>query len=168
MIVMVIVACSTPKRGGEPNGTGSATMDKTMKRDGGTSTVFVRGVAVVPVDKLVAWLDAQKLDGKPRLLRFPIVLSKASGEFDISSARLGADPAALVVYANDAALGNGLADRAISACKGREICAFWVEGYWQGKQELGYQVDVMRVQATIGPEELASATQVEVEGETGN
>lgn len=167
--VVAVVACSAPKAVPPTNGSGSTTVDKTMKPDGGGSaTTFEKATPVVPTEQLIAWLEGQKLDGKARLLRFPIVLTKGAAKFDTSKARLGADPAALVVYANDSALGNGLADRAMSACKGQPTCAFWVEGYWRGKQDLGYQVDVMKVQSTIAPGDLAGANHVQVEGETGN
>ncbi|MEO8701052.1 MAG: hypothetical protein ABI867_13470 [Kofleriaceae bacterium] len=135
-------------------------MDKTLKHDaGGASTTFEQRIAVTPTATLITWLDGQLLDGKPRLLKLPIVLT---GDFDISKARIGGAADALTVYANDSALGNGLADR----CKGPTSCGFWVEGYWRGKQELGYQVDVMKVQGPIA--DLAQADHVQVEGETGN
>ena len=79
-------------------------------------------------------------------------------------ARIGS----LEVYANDAALGMGLADRARSKCKGADQCAFWVEGYWRGKAEDSYQFDVTKVGEPIAVTELAAASFVEVEGESGN
>jgi hypothetical protein len=159
-VALALAAC------GKPATNGSTHVDKPLKPDDGGAT-FERGIAVTPTEPLLAWLDAQKRDGQPRLLRLPIVLAGGEfGGFDVSKARIGADPAALTVYANDAALGVGLADRATTACKDGASCGFWVEGYWRGSGDLGYQVDVMRIHGVI--DDLATAGRVEVEGEAGN
>ena len=138
-------------------------MDMTKKPDQGGGA-FVRGTSVTPTDQLIAWFDQQKRNGEPRLTRVPLVLKKGQVGFSTRGARIGS----LEVYANDAALGMGLADRARSKCKGADQCAFWVEGYWRGKAEDSYQFDVTKVGEPIAVTELAAASFVEVEGESGN
>lgn len=131
------------------------------------SAAFERGAALSPKDKLVEWLDGQKLDGKPRLLRLPIVLSRGQVGFDISKVKIGAGADALEVYANDSSLGVGLGDRADNQCGDAATCAFRVEGYWRGKQTAGLQFDVNKAEP-LAPDALAAATHAEVEGESGN
>jgi hypothetical protein len=56
-------------------------VDKTKSSErSGPPTRFDHGVAVVPTDKVIAWLDSQKLDGSPRLLQVPVVLTRATGK----------------------------------------------------------------------------------------
>lgn len=107
-------------------------------------------VELAPVDGLRAWLDAT--GAEPVVL--PIVLTRGATGFDIGGARVGAGPDALVVYANDAALGIGLADRAGSACPGAERCAFVVEARFRGVVDERLEIDVMRVVSRV---EIADA-----------
>lgn len=140
-----------------------------MKTPGtkGSQPTFEKGVALSPADKLVAWMEAQQRDGKPRLLRLPIVLPQGTIGFDIAKARIGTAADAVEVYANDGALGIGLADRGAKACGEAATCAFRVEGYWRGKQLGGLQFDVMKAEH-LPADQLAGATFAEVEGESGN
>ena len=140
-------------------------MNKTTQK--GPGATFEKGASLSPADKLVSWLDGQKLDGKPRLLRLPIVLSRGQMGFDTSKVKVGVGTDALEVYANDAALGEGLADRAETKCGDAAICAFRVEGYWRGKQAAGLQFDVNKAEP-LSADALAGATFAEVEGESGN
>jgi hypothetical protein len=133
---------------------------------GGSKATFVRGVATSPKDDLHKWLETQKLDGKPRLLRVPIILAKGATGYDISKARIGSGGDALEVYANDSSLGVGLADRASQICKNDEpTCGFWVEGYWSN--EAGPEIGVRKAEP-IPVDQLKAAMFVEVEGEGGN
>jgi hypothetical protein len=130
---------------------------------GDSPKTFVRGPAVIPADKLVVWLDRQQADGKPRLVRLPVVLKRQAVGFSIHGARVGVGPDALEIYCNDAALGIGLADRARSPCTEEPQCAMWLEGYWRGKKDGDYTFDVVRVHAPIAPADLAAADYAEVE-----
>ncbi len=163
------VAVDNPTGGGSQavdHGSGSMN-PKTPGR--GSKSTFVRGASLTPADKLVTWLDSQQLDGKPRLLRLPIVLPKGPGGYDISKARLGPTTDALEVYANDASLGVGLGDRARQACKDSNAptCAFWVEAYWKGKQLGGLEIDV-KTADVLPADQVSGATFAEVESESGN
>lgn len=140
-------------------------MHKTPDDGGGT---FVRGAAVKPATELAAWLDKQQRDGKPRLVRLPVVLKPGNVGFTTRGARVGAGDDALELYANDASLGVGLADRARKQCADKPQCAFWLDGYWRGKVDGGYQLDVVRVHAPIAADAIAAASHAEVEGESGN
>lgn len=130
---------------------------------------FVRGVALSPADALIAWIERQRFDGEPRLLRLPLILARGDHGFDLGSARIGPAVDAVVVHASDAALGIGLADRAHTACRGTDArrCGFLVEAYWRGEREGRYELAVMRADL-LTPEQLALATFAEVEGESGN
>ncbi len=143
-------------------------MDPKVPGRGGSAT-FVKGESLTPSASLMTWLESQQRDGKPRLIRLPIVLPKGPRGFDTSKAKLGGSTDAIEVYANDTSLGIGLADRARQACKesGATTCAFRVEGYWKGQQLGGLELDVKKADA-ISPDELAAATFAEVEGESGN
>lgn len=142
---------------------GSQTGDQMTKNDTGG---FDKGADLVPKDKLIAWLDSQKRNGEPRLIRVPLVLPHADGFFDTSKARLGAAEGALEVYANDAALGVGLADRAQQKC-GDKPCAFLVEGYWRGEQAGSYELEINKAEP-LPEDKLGSATFAEVQGDAGN
>lgn len=149
-------------------GSGSSTVMKTP--GSGSAATFVKGSALSPSKDLLEWLGKQKVNGQPRLLRLPLVLTKGPTGFDVSKARLGNGADALVVYANDASLGVGLAMRANQACKdsGATTCAFWVEGYWNEKSLAGGpELDVKKAEP-LAAGDLASATHAEVEGESGN
>jgi hypothetical protein len=162
LAALVIAGCGKGATVDKPSGNGS--MNKTTNKGSGA---FARGAALTPQNKLVAWLDAQKLDGKPRLLRLPIVLSRGQLGFDISKAKVGAAADALEIYVNDSMMGVGLADRAEDKCGDAATCAFHVEGYWRGKQVGGLQLDINKAEP-LTPEALAAATHAEVEGESGN
>lgn len=126
------------------------------------SDAFVKGAALTPKDQLIAWLDGQQRNGEPRLVRVPLVVPNIAGTYDISKARIGE----VEVYANDSALGNGLADRAESACKEGD-CGFLVEGYWRGQQGPSLQFDVNKAEQ-LPMDRLKATTFAEVLGETGN
>jgi hypothetical protein len=138
------------------NGSGSS-MNKTSER--GSNPVFEKGTSLSPKDKLVEWLDKAKLDGKPRLLRAPIVIGRGQVGFDISKAKLGE----LEISIDDTALGVGLGDRADQKCGDAQTCAFLVQGYWRG----GNQLAVNKAEP-LAADAFAAATFVEVEGESGN
>lgn len=140
-------------------------MMKTPKSE----ATFVKGAPLSPKDGLVTWMDSQLFDGKPRLLRLVIVLPKGQLGYEIDKARVGTATDALVVVANDAALGVGLADRAADKCDGTDAptCAFRVEGYWRGKKTAGLQFDVNKAEY-LAPDQAAAITHAEVEGESGN
>jgi hypothetical protein len=128
--------------------------------------VFVRGAAVRPVDELIAWLDAQTVNGEPRLLRLPIVLHRGDVGFSLRGARIGRDPDAVEIYVNDASLGIGVADRARTLCPIEATCALWLEGYWRREHDGAYRFDVSKIDEQIAA--LADASHVEVESESGN
>ena len=163
VVVALLAGCGKSPTVDKPSGNGS--MNKTPSK--GSGAAFVQGASLTPNDKLVEWLDKQKLDGKPRLVRLPLVLPKGQLGYDISKARIGGSPDALEIYADDSALGVGLADRAADNCDDAPTCAFWVEGYWRGKQLAGLQFDVNKAEV-LPPDQVASATFAEVEGESGN
>lgn len=133
------------------------------KPGSGSQASFVKGPSLEPSDQLVAWMDGQKRGKESRLLRLVIVLPKGQMGFDISKAKIGS----LEVYANDSALGIGLADRAEQKCADAATCAFQVEGYWRGKQMGGLQFDVMKAEY-LPADRVAAASYAEVEGESGN
>ena len=163
LVALLAAGCGKGATVDKPSGNGS--MNKTMNK--GSGATFEQGAALSPADKLVAWLDSQKLDGKPRLLRLPIVLSRGQVGFDISKAKVGAGADALEIYANDSSMGVGLADRAEDKCGDAPTCAFRVEGYWRGKQTGGLQFDINKAEP-LAADALAAATHAEVEGESGN
>ena len=138
---------------------GSGMMKTTSK------ATFEKGPSLVPKDKLIAWMDSQKRGSEARLLRVPLVLPKGQLGYDISQAKIGE----LSVYANDAALGEGLADRAGTACDATNAptCAFRVEGYWRGEKNGRFQFDVNKAEL-LSADDLKTATFAEVEGESGN
>ena len=141
-------------------------MNKTVNQ-GRSSGTFDQGAALSPADKLVEWLDGQQVRGEPRLVRLPIVLDNREGSYNISKAHIGGAPDALEIYANDSALGDGLADRAEYDCPDGPTCAFRVEGYWRGKQNGRYRFDVNKAEI-LDAAALAAVTHAEVEGESGN
>jgi hypothetical protein len=152
---LLIVGCGKSATVDNPttNGSGSS-MNKTSQR--GPAPVFEKGAALSPKDELVAWLDGAKLDGKPRLIRAPVVIGRGQVGFDISKAKLGE----LEISLDDSAMGVGLADRAEQKCGDAATCAFVVEGYWRGNNVLA----VNKAEPLAG----AAPTFVEVEGESGN
>jgi len=136
------------------------------KPGSGSKATFVKGAALTPKPKLVEWLDGQKHGTEARLIRLPLVLPKVDGNYDISKAKVGTAADALELYANDSALGVGLADRASQKCQG-PTCAFLVEGYWRGKTAGGFELEVNKAEL-LAEDRLATATFAEVEGESGN
>ena len=165
VIAGLLIACGKSPTVDKPTENGSGSMNKTANR--GPAATFEKGASLSPADKLVTWLESQKLDGKPRLLRLPIVIARGQLGFDTSKVKIGTGADALDIYVNDAALGEGLADRAETKCGDAPTCAFRVEGYWRGKQAAGLQLDVNKAEP-LSAEALAGATFAEVEGESGN
>jgi hypothetical protein len=163
LVALAIAGCGKGATVDKPSGNGS--MNKTMNK--GSGATFEQGAPLSPADKLVAWLDGQKLDGKPRLLRLPIVLTRGQLGYDISKAKIGGGADALEIYANDSMMGVGLADRAEDKCGDAPTCAFRVEGYWRGKQTGGLQFDINKAEP-LAPDAVAAVTHAEVEGESGN
>ena len=172
-LLVGLIACTSnhtqqqdprPPVTGDAGGSGSATVIKTPGQQGGA---FVQGAALAPGDKLVAWLDGQKVGNEAKLLRVPVVLAKGQVGFQLRGAKLGTAGDAVEVNINDSALGIGLGQRA-RKCKD-EVCAFLVEGHWRGKQEGAFQLDVVKAgDEPLAADELAKLTHAEVEGESGN
>ena len=131
----------------------------------GPAAAFVRGPSVIPENELVVWLEAQTCNGQPLRVRLPLVFHVTMTGIALAGAKIGGHAAALEVYANDAALGIGLADRLRDRRSADTTCALWVEGYWRGNVDGEYQFDVMMVGGIIAPEDLSSASYVEVESE---
>jgi hypothetical protein len=157
LLALLLVCCGKPAQDVKPNG-GS------MNKPGsGSQASFVKGPSLEPSEALVTWMDRQKRGKEARLLRLVIVLPRGNVGFDISKAKLGS----LEVYANDAALGVGLADRAEQKCGDAPTCAFQVEAYWRGKQMGGLQLDVMKAEY-LPADRVAALSFAEVEGESGN
>lgn len=165
LVALVIAGCGKSASVVDNPTNGNQIGSNMSKPGSGSKATFVKGVALTPKDKLVEWLDAQKRGREARLVRLPVVLPKVDGVYDISKAKIGAAADALELYANDATLGVGLADRA-SGCKG-PTCAFLVEGYWRGKKAGGYELEVNKAEL-LPDDRLAATTSAEVEGESGN
>lgn len=128
---------------------------------------FVKGAPLSPAKSLIAWFEAQKRNGEPRLTRVPIVLKRGDVGFSPRGVRIGGAPDALEVYVSDAALGVGITDRARTCTA--ETCPFIVEGYWRGDEDGVYHYELRTASsAPITPQELAAFTHAEVEGESGN
>lgn len=159
LVALWIAGCGKAATVDRP--TGGSQNGSSMTKPG-SNAAFVKGPSLTPKDKLIEWLDGQKRDGEPRLVRVPLVVPSIDGMYDISRARIGE----LEVYANDAALGVGLADRAMNTCKQGD-CGFLVEGYWRGMQGPSLQLDVNKAEQ-LPADRLAATTFVEVEGESGN
>ena len=140
-------------------------MKKTPDHGGGA---FVRGPSVTPGDALIAWLEQQTSGGEPKLVRLPVVLAHDGFAYTTVGAKIGAGEGAVTIYANDAALGIGLAQQARTQCKDAATCAWWLVGYWRGQQDGDYTFDVMKIDAPISPDALADASHAEVEGDSGN
>ena len=132
-LLVGLIACSSkhpqqdpraPATGSDASGSGSM-----MKTPGPTAGgTFVQGAALSPGDKLVAWLDGQKLGGEGKLLRLPVVLAKGQVGFQLRGAKLGTAGDAVTVDLDDTALGIGLGNRA-RKCAQDGVCAFLIEGY---------------------------------------
>ena len=145
--------------------TGSASVTQMKKPGMPKPTVsWVKGPAVTAsADELVAWFEAQKREGQPRMTRVPIVMKRGDTGFSSRGVKIGN----VEVYVSDAALGIGMAMRARS-CTG-ETCPFIVQGFWHGKEDGSYHYEIREASRhPITPEELAAFTHVEVEGESGN
>src|SRR5688500_6050453 len=82
---------------------GSSTETPMNKPGSGSKASFVKGHSLGPKDKLVEWMEAQKISGEGRLLRVPIVLTKGDRGWDTSKAKIGE----LEVHALDGSLGEG-------------------------------------------------------------
>ncbi|MBA3542522.1 MAG: hypothetical protein H0T79_23100 [Deltaproteobacteria bacterium] len=128
-----------------------------------TPGTFARGITVSSASTVLAWLESQTRGGEPRLVRIPVLLGTGMSGFSNTNCKLGTAPDALTIVLDDAALGVGIADKARS-CKGQPQCAMWLEGYWQGKDELGdYAFRVMKIHSIIDAKDLPAANYVEVE-----
>jgi len=132
------------------------------KKPGQSSGTFVQGAALSPGDKLVAWLEAQKIGSEAKLVRVPVVLAKAQVGWGLSGAKLGTAGDAATVDLDDTALGIGIGQKA-RKCK-EAPCAFLVEGYWAG----GNKLRVVKAGEPLAADELAKLAHAEVEGESGN
>jgi hypothetical protein len=142
-------------------------MRKMPEEDGElVGPTFVRGPALAPADQLLAWLEDRRRDAKPRLVRVPVVLATAAGALDLASARLGAGADALAVRLDDSLLGVGLEWHAKRDCKGQSSCAFWVHGYVRGTADGAPQLDLVKMEAHIPPEDLPAAGYAEVESDS--
>ncbi|MCX5743475.1 MAG: hypothetical protein NT062_13360 [Proteobacteria bacterium] len=131
------------------------------------ANTFTRGAPVSPAAALQSWLDTQKHDGEPKLLRLPIVLAKGAMGFGTANAKIGTGADVLTVFLDDSALGVGIADK-VRACNQHPTCAMIVEGYWQGKG-MGGDLEVKVMKADVV--ELASLTayaEVESPGPNSN
>ena len=129
------------------------------------SVNWVKGPALTSSSSdLVAWFEAQKRNGEPRMTRVPITLKKGDAGWSTRGVKIGP----VEVYVTDAALGMGISMRA-NKCSG-ETCPFIVEGFWRGKQDDGaYQYEIRNAsKAPASTEEAAAFTHLEVEGESGN
>lgn len=127
------------------------------------SRKFVRGPAVQPKTEFIAWLEGHILSASRRQIRVPLVLKQGQVGFSLRGARIGSAADAIEVYANDSALGIGLANRAVTHCKGRKTCAFWVEGRLAWEEGGSFRLDVMKFNSAIAPEALAAADYIDVE-----
>lgn len=134
-------------------------------------SAWTKGVAVTPTDQLLTWLDAQKRDGEALLIKVPVVVGKGFGPgFDISNSKIGE----LEVVLDDTALGVGVADKAMSFCRGKDSCAMWLEGYWKGKGAPGafnpndYEFKVTKIVEQIADLASANETFVETAGPNAN
>jgi hypothetical protein len=92
--------------------------------------------------ELLAWFEAQTDDGHARLTRVPVVLHKHAIGWSTTGALIGA----LEVHLTDAALGIGLAMRALACAEDR--CAFLVEGWWRGAVDGAYEFEIGHASAT--------------------
>lgn len=107
--------------------------------------------------ELLAWFEAQTDDGKARMTRVPVVLHKRSTGWSTTGAQIGG----LDVYLNDAALGIGLAMRALACPEDR--CVFLVEGWWRGAVDGAYEFEIGTASATaITAAAYAAITHAEV------
>ena len=112
---------------------------------------------------LIAWFEAQQRNGEPRMTRVAIVMKKGDAGWSTNGVKLGA----LEVFVSDAALGQGMAMRAMK-CKDA-TCPFIVEGFWRGKEDDRYRYEIRNApKSPATADELAAFTHVEVEGESGN
>lgn len=164
LVAIIVWANGSAPRAEDPQSGGDTELKARMKtKDSDKPREFVRGPSVHPASKLAAWFDGHIRRRDGRQLRVPLVLKRGDVGFSLRGARIGAAADAIEVYANDSALGIGLADRARTHCKGRPTCAVWVEGKIARDEEGQSRFDVMRVSAPIKPHALAAANYIEVE-----
>jgi hypothetical protein len=128
------------------------------------SASWTQGPAVTSSEgDLVAWFEAQKRGGEPRMTRVPIVMKKGDAGWSTNGVALGP----LSVRIVDTALGMGMAMRA-QKCSDA-TCPFVVEGFWRGKVDGSYEYEIRNApKSPATPDQLAAVTHVEVEGESGN
>lgn len=153
---------------------------KMMSKQEYPTRTFVRGPSAAPASTLIAWFDREARRGQPRMVRLPLILHQGTANFWLRGARIGDQSDAIEVYPNDGALGIGLSDRAMSRCRGKNMCAFWVDAYWRGKpgggslgvqafplmlpgDEKVFHIDVMNVFAPIEDSALGDANHIDVE-----
>jgi hypothetical protein len=173
-LAALLVACTSgkPAKDPSPNGgsvvaadAGSGSMAD-MKKPGAPkpSVNWTKGPALSSsASDLVAWFEAQKRNGEPRMTRVPIVMKKGDTGWSTQGVKLGA----LDVRISDAALGMSMAMRA-QKCKDA-TCPFLVEGFWRGKDDGSYHYEIRNApKQPLTADELAAVTHVEVEGESGN
>jgi hypothetical protein len=175
LVVAVLSACGGGAKQAVESGDGSsrlttegAAMPRQMSDDHAAdrAPTFRRGSPLTPAERLVAWLEGQHRDGKPRLVRLPIVVPAAEVGFDPHRASIGNAPDALSIVANDSFLGISLEMHAKKHCKGQPSCAFWVHGHFRGKVDGKYQFDVTKVESHIDPASLPTADHADVEGDS--
>lgn len=164
LVIALVAACGkgAQKPVAEP---GSDSMAQQMKPGAPkSSAAWTQGPAVASSESdLVAWFESQKRNGEPRMTRVPIVMKKADGGWSTNGVGLGP----LSVRIVDSALGMGMAMRA-QKCSDA-TCPFVVEGFWRGKVDGSYEFEIRNApKSPATPEQLAAATHVEVEGESGN
>ena len=155
----IVYAAGGELKAGEPPRGSDGQAEVRMKKQNADDPkrTFARGPAVTPSAKLVAWFERQIKNNEKSYFRVPLVLKQGQVGFSLRGARIGAAAGALEVYANDTALGIGLANRAVTHCKDRKICAIWVEGRLAWEAGGAIRLDVMKFVSPIGPDALASA-----------
>lgn len=168
-VALLLVACTGGKAAPTPTTVGSAPGDDsmpTMMKPGAPkpSVNWVKGPALsASAAELIAWFDAQKRGDEPRMTRVAIVMKKGDAGWSTNGVKLGS----LEVFISDAALGQGMAMRAMK-CKDA-TCPFIVEGFWRGQEDGRYRYEIRNApKSPATADELAAFTHAEVEGESGN
>ena len=107
--------------------------------------------------ELLTWFEAQTDNGNARLTRVPVVLHKRATGWSTTGAQIGA----LEVHLNDAALGIGMAMRALACAQ--DQCAFLVEGWFRGVVNGAYEFEIgLASETAMTAEAYAGITHVEV------
>src|SRR5690242_18156304 len=111
LLVVLLAGCTGGKSTKAPTvEPGSDSMAQQMKPGAPKpSASWTQGPAVTSSEgDLVAWFEAQKRGGEPRMTRVPIVMKKGDAGWSTSGVALGP----LSVHVIDTALGMGMAMRA--------------------------------------------------------